>query len=58
VLFADQVGVRSDHLSGRTWGRKGQTPTVARCWPSLSLPMLASSVVPMTRVWERPRSAG
>jgi hypothetical protein len=30
VLFGDQVGVRSDQLSGRTWGRKGQTPTVAR----------------------------
>jgi transposase len=30
VLFGDQVGVRSDQLAGRTWGRKGQTPTVAR----------------------------
>lgn len=30
VLFGDQVGVRSDQLSGRTWGRKGQTPTTAR----------------------------
>lgn len=30
ILFADQVGVRSDHLSGSTWGRVGQTPTVAR----------------------------
>ena len=30
ILFGDQVGVRSDQLPGRTWGRKGQTPTVAR----------------------------
>ena len=30
ILFGDQVGVRSDQLAGRTWGRKGQTPTVAR----------------------------
>lgn len=37
VLFADQVGVRSDHLSGRTWGRKGQTPTVARTGKRFSL---------------------
>ena len=26
-MFADQVGVRSDHLAGRTWGLKGHTPT-------------------------------
>jgi transposase len=26
IMFLDQVGVRSDHLSGRTWGRRGQTP--------------------------------
>ncbi|WP_405182122.1 IS630 family transposase [Nocardia sp. NBC_01377] len=30
ILFGDQVGVRSDQLSGRTWGRRGQTPTLAR----------------------------
>lgn len=30
VLFGDQVGVRSDQMAGRTWGRKGQTPVVAR----------------------------
>lgn len=37
VLFADQVGVRSDHLSGRTWGRRGQTPTLARSGKRFSL---------------------
>jgi transposase len=37
ILFGDQVGVRSDHLSGRTWGRRGQTPTVARTGKRFSL---------------------
>lgn len=26
VLFADQVGIRSDQVTGRTWGEKGKTP--------------------------------
>ncbi|MFF9344912.1 IS630 family transposase [Streptomyces sp. NPDC014773] len=30
VLFADQVGIRSDQATGRTWGAKGQTPVVHR----------------------------
>ncbi|MFE3946738.1 IS630 family transposase [Streptomyces sp. NPDC059118] len=30
VLFADQVGIRSDQVTGRTWGEKGRTPVVAR----------------------------
>ena len=30
LLFGDQVGVRSDQIAERTWGRKGQTPTVSR----------------------------
>jgi len=29
VMFADQVGARSDHLSRRTWGQRGRTPVVA-----------------------------
>lgn len=37
ILFGDQVGVRSDHLSGRTWGRRGRTPTVARTGKRFSL---------------------
>ncbi len=28
VLFADQVGVRSDQVTGRTWSEKGRTPVV------------------------------
>ncbi|WP_374208007.1 transposase [Streptomyces sp. MUM 203J] len=30
VLFADQVGIRSDQITGRTWGAKGRTPVVRR----------------------------
>ncbi len=30
VLFADQVGVRSDQVAGRTWDEKGRTPVVRR----------------------------
>lgn len=30
VLFGDQVGMRSDQLWGRTWGRAGQTPVLRR----------------------------
>ena len=30
VMFADQVGVRSGHLAGRTGGLKGRTPTTIR----------------------------
>lgn len=37
ILFGDQVGVRSDHLSGATWGRVGATPTVARTGKRFSL---------------------
>ncbi|KPI00649.1 Winged helix-turn helix domain containing protein [Actinobacteria bacterium OK074] len=30
VLFADQVGIRSDQVTGRTWGERGRTPIVRR----------------------------
>ncbi|UZI31409.1 transposase [Streptomyces sp. VB1] len=30
ILFADQVGIRSDRVTGRTWGVKGRTPMVRR----------------------------
>ncbi|MGW1942573.1 IS630 family transposase [Streptomyces goshikiensis] len=30
VLFGDQIGVRSDQVTGRTWGAKGATPIVRR----------------------------
>ncbi|MFF8925604.1 IS630 family transposase [Streptomyces koyangensis] len=30
ILFADQVGIRSGQVTGRTWGEKGRTPIVRR----------------------------
>ncbi|MBP2400764.1 IS630 family transposase [Streptomyces syringium] len=30
ILFADQVGIRSDQVTGRTWDEKGRTPVVRR----------------------------
>ncbi|MFD9544909.1 IS630 family transposase [Streptomyces sp. NPDC060022] len=30
ALYGDQVGVRSDQVTGRTWGAKGQTPVIRR----------------------------
>lgn len=30
VFFADQVGIRSDQVTGRTWGERGRTPIVRR----------------------------
>ncbi len=30
MLFADQVDIRSDQVTGRTWGAKGCTPLVRR----------------------------
>ncbi|MFI1419138.1 IS630 family transposase [Streptomyces sp. NPDC020731] len=30
ILFADQVGIRSGQVTGRTWGEKGKTPVVRR----------------------------
>jgi transposase len=29
IFFLDEAGVRSDHILGRTWGLRGQTPEVA-----------------------------
>ncbi|MET7770832.1 IS630 family transposase [Nocardia sp. NPDC005366] len=37
IVFADQVGIRSDHLSGSTWGWVGETPTVTRTGKRFSL---------------------
>jgi hypothetical protein len=30
VLFGDQVGIRSDQVTVRTWGEQGRTPVVRR----------------------------
>ena len=37
VLFADQVGIRSDQVSGRTWGERGRTPIVRRTGNRISV---------------------
>jgi transposase len=29
IHWGDEMGIRSDHQSGKTWGRKGRTPVVA-----------------------------
>src|ERR687896_2439185 len=29
IHWGDEMGARSDHQAGRTWGRKGKTPVVA-----------------------------
>lgn len=29
IQWGDEMGMRSDHQSGRTWGRRGETPVVA-----------------------------
>lgn len=30
IHWGDEMGIRSDHQAGRTWGRRGQTPVVPR----------------------------
>ncbi|WP_455907806.1 hypothetical protein [Streptomyces halstedii] len=30
ILFAEQFGIRSDQVTGRTWGENGRTPVVRR----------------------------
>ncbi|WP_406386522.1 winged helix-turn-helix domain-containing protein [Streptomyces sp. NBC_00211] len=37
IPFANQVGVRSDQVTGRTWGEKGRTPIVRRTGNRFSL---------------------
>lgn len=37
ILFADQVGIRSPQVTGRTWGEKGKTPVVRRSGNRLSV---------------------
>lgn len=42
VLFADQVGIRSDQVTGRTWGAKGCTPVVRRTGNRFSVNALSA----------------
>ncbi|WP_455772389.1 IS630 family transposase [Streptomyces parvus] len=55
VLFADQVGVRADQVTGRTWGAKGSTPIVRRTGNRFSVnAMSAISTVAGCTSWSSP----
>lgn len=45
ILSADEVGIRSDQVTGRTWGGKGRTPVVRRRghrFPVNAMPTISS----------------
>lgn len=42
IYFADESGVRSDYHSGRTWGRKGETPVVETTGARFSVNVIAA----------------
>ncbi len=42
IFFADEAGVRSDHHSGTTWGRRGQTPVVSSTGARFGLNLLSA----------------
>ncbi|WP_241740844.1 winged helix-turn-helix domain-containing protein [Streptomyces sp. L2] len=43
ILFADQVGIRSDQVTGRTWGEPRQWPTAAGAAPAWRDPLATVS---------------
>jgi len=50
VMFADQVGVRSAHLAGRTWGLRGKTPTMTRTGNRFSVNAM-SAISPIGKLY-------
>ncbi|MEG3626604.1 IS630 family transposase [Streptomyces poriticola] len=42
MLFADQVGIRSDQVTGRAWGAKGVTPVVRRTGNRFSVNVMSA----------------
>ena len=42
VLWADQTGLRADHVTGRTWGRVGTTPVVRTTGGRFGLSVMAA----------------
>ncbi|MEV8097688.1 transposase [Kitasatospora sp. NPDC085879] len=50
MLFADQTGVRSDQVSGRTWAPRGETPTVRRTGNRFSVNAMPA-ISPRGRMW-------
>lgn len=42
IYFEDEAGIRSDHHSGTTWGRRGRTPVVRTTGARFALNMLSA----------------
>lgn len=42
IYFADEAGVRSDHHSGTTWARKGETPVIHTTGARFSLNVISA----------------
>ncbi|MFJ7124989.1 transposase [Streptomyces sp. NPDC098101] len=42
VLFGDQVGTRSNQVTGRTWGEQGRTPVVRRTGNQFSVKAMSA----------------
>lgn len=42
IYFADEAGVRSDHHSGTTWAKKGETPVVSSTGARFALNILSA----------------
>ena len=42
ILWADQTGLRADHVTGRTWGKVGSTPLVRTTGGRFSLSVMAA----------------
>jgi len=42
IFFADEAGVRSDHHSGTTWGKRGQTPIVSTTGARFGLNLISA----------------
>lgn len=46
LYFGDESGVRTDHVSGRTWGQRGQTPVARRASRQRAVLSLLSAMTP------------
>ena len=42
IHWGDEMGIRSDHQSGRTWGKKGKTPIVTTTGKRFSCSMIST----------------
>ncbi|MFI9493631.1 IS630 family transposase [Streptomyces halstedii] len=58
ILFVDQVGIRSDQVTGRTWGENGSTPVVRRSGNRFSVnAMPAISTKGRMHSWSSPSTS-